>query len=39
MLGVQNPTSPWQELLARDRLENYINSQRHVASLTDLQFQ
>jgi hypothetical protein len=39
MLGVQNPTSPWQELLARDRLENDINRQRHAAGLTDLQFQ
>jgi hypothetical protein len=38
-MGVQNPTSPWQELLASDRLENDINRQRHVASLTDLQFQ
>jgi hypothetical protein len=36
-MGVGNPTSSWQELLARDRLENDINSQRHAAGLTDLQ--
>jgi hypothetical protein len=35
---VQNPTSPWQELLARDRLENDINRQTR-AQLDDLQFQ
>jgi hypothetical protein len=38
-MGVQNPTSSWQELLARDRLENDINRQRHAASLTVPQFQ
>jgi hypothetical protein len=38
-MGVQNPTSPRQELLAPDRLENDINRQGHAASLIDLQFQ
>ncbi len=38
-MGVQNPTIPGQELLAGDRLENNINSQRLAAGLTDLQFQ
>jgi hypothetical protein len=38
-MGVGNPTTSWQELLARDRLENEVNGQRHAASLTDLQFQ
>jgi hypothetical protein len=38
-MGVQNPTSSWQELLTRDRLNDDINGQRHAAGLTDLQFQ
>jgi hypothetical protein len=38
-MGIQNPTSTWQELLARDRLENDVNGQRRAASLTDLQLQ
>lgn len=38
-MGGQNPTSPWHELLMRDRLENYINRQRHAAGLTYLHFQ
>jgi hypothetical protein len=37
-MGGQNPTSPWQELLARDRSENDINRQRHAASLMTCSF-
>jgi hypothetical protein len=37
-MGGQNPTSPWQELLARDRSENDINRQRHAASLMSCSF-
>jgi hypothetical protein len=37
-MGVENPTSSWQELLARDRLENDINRQRHAASLMTCSF-
>ena len=37
-MGVRRLTSPWQELLACNRLENDINRQRHAASLVTCRF-